>query len=66
MRCAIYTKVSTDKQANKKFSSLESQKEICKHYTQIQKEENWLLIGIYEDLGYSIKDLESTRIQELS
>ncbi len=65
MRCAIYTRVSTDEQANKEFSSLESQREICEHYIQVQREKGWILAGIYEDPGYSGKDLERPGMQEL-
>ncbi len=65
MRCAIYTRVSTDEQANKEFSSLESQREVCEHYIQVQKEKGWVLGGVYEDPGYSGKDLERPGINEL-
>ncbi|MDI6858023.1 MAG: recombinase family protein [Dehalococcoidia bacterium] len=51
MRCAIYTRVSTDEQARSEYSSLERQKEVCASYIEIQKEKGWHLAGVYEDGG---------------
>jgi len=53
MRCAIYTRVSTDEQARSEYSSLDRQREICASYIDIQKEKDWRLSGVYEDGGYS-------------
>ncbi len=65
MRCAIYTRVSTDEQARSEYSSLERQKEVCASYIEIQKEKGWHLAGVYEDGGYSGKDLSRPGLQEL-
>ncbi|MDP2674623.1 MAG: recombinase family protein, partial [Dehalococcoidia bacterium] len=65
MRCAIYTRVSTDEQARSKYSSLERQKEVCVSYIDIQKEKDWRFAGVYEDGGYSGKDLSRPGLQEL-
>jgi DNA invertase Pin-like site-specific DNA recombinase len=65
MRCAIYTRVSTDEQARSEYSSLERQKEVCASYIEIQKEEGSHLAGVYEDGGYSGKDLSRPGLQEL-
>ena len=65
MRCAIYTRVSTDEQARSEYSSLDRQREICASYIDIQKEKDWRLSGVYEDGGYSGKDLHRPGIQEL-
>lgn len=35
MRCAIYTRVSTDEQAASDYSSLKRQEEICRKYVDI-------------------------------
>lgn len=38
MRCAIYTRVSTDGQAASEYSSLKRQEEICQNYIDIHGE----------------------------
>jgi DNA invertase Pin-like site-specific DNA recombinase len=65
MRCAIYTRVSTDEQANQEYSSLERQREVCQHYVDIHREDGWHVVAIYEDAGYSGKDLDRPGLQEL-
>ena len=65
MRCAIYTRVSTDEQAQAEYSSLQTQQEICEHYIQVQREKRWELAEVYEDPGYSGKDLDRPAIQRL-
>ena len=65
VRCAIYTRVSTDEQAGKEYNSLEAQKEICEHYIQLHKEEHWVFANTYEDPGYSGSNLERPGVQEL-
>ena len=39
MRCAIYTRVSTDEQARPDYNSLATQAEICRHYAEAQREQ---------------------------
>ena len=65
MRCAIYTRVSTDEQARLEYSSLETQAEICEHYVQVHREEGWSVTGVYEDAGLSGKDLRRPVLQRL-
>jgi len=65
MRCAIYTRVSTDEQALSEYSSLKRQEEICRNYIDIHTEKGWKVAGVYEDAGYSGKDFERPGIQEL-
>lgn len=45
MRCAIYTKVSTDNQAEKEFSSCEAQEEKIKAF--VKNQNNW---GVFKNL----------------
>lgn len=45
---AVYTRVSTENQAEKDYSSLESQKEHILNFIKSRKFENWGLFGIYE------------------
>jgi site-specific DNA recombinase len=65
MRCAIYTRVSTDEQAASDYSSLKRQEEICRKYVDIHAEKGWNVAGVYEDAGYSGKDFQRPGIQEL-
>ncbi|MBA4181327.1 MAG: hypothetical protein C0506_12120, partial [Anaerolinea sp.] len=65
MRCAIYTRVSTDEQAKSEYSSLDRQREVCVAYIDIHREQGWHLVQVYEDGGYSGKDLHRPGLQEL-
>lgn len=48
MRCAIYTRVSTDEQALSEYSSLRRQEEICRNYIDIHAEKGWKVAALYE------------------
>jgi len=62
VRCAVYTRVSTDNQAEKDYSSLESQKEHILNFIKSRKFEGWELFGIYEDAGFSAASLEIEKV----
>jgi len=66
VRCVwSITRVSTDNQAEKDYSSLESQKEHILNFIKSRKFEDWELFGIYEDAGaFSISAI--TRIMVLT
>ncbi|GAG76868.1 unnamed protein product, partial [marine sediment metagenome] len=49
--CAIYTRVSTDIQAEKEFSSCEAQKEKISAF--IKSQNNWQVFNVYSDAGYT-------------
>ncbi|MFC1497166.1 recombinase family protein [Verrucomicrobiota bacterium] len=65
VRCAVYTRVSTDEQAQGEYSSLDAQKDICEHYISIHQMDNWHSSSYFEDPGYSGKNLERPAIQAL-
>ncbi len=65
MRCAIYTRVSTDEQATSEYSSLRRKEEARWNSVDIQAEKSWKVAGVYEDPGYSGKDFQRPGIQEL-
>ena len=65
IKCVVYARVSTDEQASRQYSSIESQIDICKHYVEIQKEKDWKFVHAYTDPGFSGKDLERPGIQDL-
>jgi len=62
-QCAIYTRVSTDIQAEKEFSSCESQEEKIKSF--IKSQNNWLVFKVYSDAGYTGANTNRPALQEL-
>ncbi len=56
MKCAIYTRVSTDNQAEKEYNSCEAQEERIKSY--IKSQEELKLYQVYSDPGYSGANIE--------
>ena len=65
MRCAIYTRVSTDEQARSDYSSLDRQRELCASYVDLHREDHWKVTEVYEDGGYSGKDMNRPALQRL-
>jgi len=59
LRCAIYTRKSTEEGLELDFNSLDAQREACEAYVISQKAEGWqALSGKYDDGGYSGGTLE--------
>ena len=61
--CAIYTRVSTDMQAEKEFSSCEAQEQKIRSFVASQN--NWQVFRVYSDAGYSGATLERPALQQL-
>ena len=61
--CAIYTRVSTDLQAEKEFSSCEAQEQKIKSF--IQSQNDWRVFKVYSDAGYTGADTNRPALQEL-
>ena len=54
IRCAIYTRKSTEEGLEQEFNSLQAQREACESYIKSQKHEHWTLLATeYDDGGYS-------------
>jgi site-specific DNA recombinase len=54
VRCAVYTRKSTDEGLDQEFNSLEAQRESCLAYITSQKAEGWLAVpDRYDDPAYS-------------
>jgi site-specific DNA recombinase len=54
IRCAIYTRKSTEEGLEQDFNSLDAQREACTAYIASQKAEDWIaLADHYDDGGYS-------------
>jgi len=63
MQSAIYTRVSTDNQAEKEYNSCEAQEEKIKSY--IRSQENLKLYRVYSDPGFSGASLERPALREM-
>ena len=62
-QCAIYTRVSTDLQAEKEFSSCESQEEKIRAF--VKSQDNWQIFKVYNDAGYTGANTNRPALQEL-
>jgi site-specific DNA recombinase len=66
LRCAVYTRKSTEEGLDMEFNSLDAQREACEAYVASQKAEGWLLIGDrYDDGGFSGATLERPALKRL-
>jgi DNA invertase Pin-like site-specific DNA recombinase len=66
LRCAIYTRVSTDQGLEQDFNSLDAQREASEAYIKSQAHEGWRLIrDSYDDGGYSGGSMERPALQKL-
>jgi site-specific DNA recombinase len=66
IRCAIYTRKSSEEGLEQNFNSLDAQREACSAYIQSQRHEGWREVTTaYEDGGYSGGNLERPGLQEL-
>lgn len=53
MQCAIYIRVSTEEQASKEISSLDSQTDLLQRYIEQKKKDGHKLVAIYREEGLS-------------
>ena len=66
VRCAIYTRKSTEFGLEQDFNSLDAQQEACEAYIKSQAHEGWkLLPAKYDDGGISGATLERAALQTL-
>ncbi len=66
LRCAIYTRVSTDQGLEQDFNSLDAQREACAAYIRSQAREGWVLVPAqYDDGGYSGGNLDRPALKAL-
>jgi DNA invertase Pin-like site-specific DNA recombinase len=66
LRCAIYTRKSTDHNLELEFNSLDAQREACEAYIKSQAHEGWRLIpGNYDDGAFSGASLDRPALQLL-
>ncbi len=66
VRCAIYTRKSSEEGLEQEFNSLDAQREACEAYVASQRHEGWgLLKTRYDDGGISGGHLERPALQRL-
>jgi site-specific DNA recombinase len=66
LRCAVYTRKSSEEGLDMEFNSLDAQREACEAYVASQRAEGWLLVGDrYDDGGYSGGTLERPALKRL-
>lgn len=66
VRCAIYTRKSTEEGLEQAFNSLDAQREACAAYIASQRHEGWLpSAATYDDGGYSGGTMERPGLRRL-
>src|SRR6202521_2277203 len=66
LRCAIYTRKSTEHNLDLEFNSLDAQREACEAYIKSQAHEGWRLVpDRYDDGGLSGASLDRPALQNL-
>jgi DNA invertase Pin-like site-specific DNA recombinase len=66
VRCAIYTRKSSEEGLEMEFNSLDAQREAALSYIQSQKHEGWILVADrYDDGGFSGGSMERPALQRL-
>jgi DNA invertase Pin-like site-specific DNA recombinase len=54
VRCAIYTRKSSEEGLEQEFNSLQAQREACEAFIHSQRHEGWVcLAAVYDDGGFS-------------
>ncbi len=66
LRCAIYTRKSSEEGLDQDFNSLDAQREACEAYITSQKSEGWTpLRARYDDGGWSGGNMERPGLKSL-
>jgi DNA invertase Pin-like site-specific DNA recombinase len=66
IRCAIYTRKSSEEGLEQSFNSLDAQREACQAYILSQRQEGWRAIDArYDDGGYSGGSMERPGLKRL-
>jgi len=66
LRCAIYTRKSTEEGLDRAFNTLDAQRDGCEAYIASQRAEGWVLVpDRYDDGGFSGATLERPALRQL-
>lgn len=66
VRCAIYTRKSSEEGLQQEFNSLDAQREACEAYVRSQKQEGWVVLPqMYDDGGVSGGTMDRPALKQL-
>ncbi|MCE1236113.1 MAG: recombinase family protein [Hyphomicrobiales bacterium] len=66
VRCAVYTRKSSEEGLEQSFNSLDAQREACEAYVASQKSEGWVVLPqMYDDGGISGGTMDRPALQRL-
>ena len=66
LRCAVYTRKSTEEGLEREYNTLDAQRDACEAYVLSQRAEGWTLVpDRYDDGGFSGGTLERPALQRL-
>ena len=66
VRCAVYTRKSSEEGLEQEFNSLDAQREACEAYITSQKHEGWTILStFYDDGAYSGGTMDRPALQRL-
>src|SRR5689334_9069025 len=66
VRCAIYTRKSSEEGLDQEFNSLQAQREACEAFINSQRHEGWVCLPqAYDDGGFSGATMERPALQRL-
>lgn len=66
LRCAVYTRVSTDEGMGQLYTSIDAQRDAGESYIASRRAEGWVPVGeLYDDAGYSGGTLDRPALQRL-
>ena len=66
VRCAIYTRKSSEEGLEQEFNSLQAQREACEAFINSQRHEGWVCLRVgYDDGGFSGATIDRPALQRL-
>ena len=66
VRCAIYTRKSSEEGLEQEFNSLQAQREACEAFIDSQRHEGWVCLRTaYDDGGFSVAMMDRPALQQL-
>src|SRR5213596_1270156 len=66
VRCAIYTRKSSEEGLDQEFNSLQAQREACEAFVNSQRHEGWVCLPqAYDDGGFSGATMDRPALQQL-
>ena len=66
IKCAIYTRKSSEEGLDQSFNSLDAQREACEAYVLSQRHEGWIALSTkYDDGGFSGGNMERPALKKL-